>query len=233
MRKIIIANWKMNPSTLDQSLKLAKSIGFDSRVVICPPFPYLNQLKNLGVSIGAQDSFWEREGAFTGEVSPVMLKKIGCKYIIIGHSERRWVLSETNDIINKKIKACLAEGLKVIFCIGEKEEERKRGKEFDVLKSQIKEGLKGILIDDYSKIVIAYEPVWAIGTGNACSPDEAEEMRVFIKKMFGDLAVLYGGSVNALNAGDYIDKASFDGLLIGGASLKTVEFKSILKKIKL
>lgn len=232
MIKMIVANWKMNPSTLEKSSKLAKSINLDPRVIICPPFPYLNEVKKTGAVIGAQDCFWEKEGSFTGEVSPVMIKKLGCKYVIIGHSERRWILGETDNVINKKIKACLKEGLKVIFCIGERQEERKSKKELVVLKNQIKNGLKGLSKDDYSKIIIAYEPVWAIGTGKACNSDEAEKIRVFIKEIINDSAILYGGSVDSLNASDYINKAFFDGLLIGGASLKVGEFKRIFKKIK-
>ena len=211
MRPLIVANWKMNPDSLAEAEKLFNSVGRGIKkikkieVVICPPFVYLPILKTNG----AQDCFWEEKGAFTGEVSVKMLKNFGVKYIIIGHSERRKYLRETDEMINKKIKAVLREGLNLILCI-------------DNL-SQLKQGLRGIS----KKVIIAYEPVFAIGTGKPCSVEKAKEMRNSIKYP----TVLYGGSVNSQNAKDYIQKAGFQGLLLGGASLNPREFTKIIKNL--
>jgi len=200
-KPLIVANWKMNPSTLQEAKRL---FGLTKRgAVICPPFVYLSALR----SNGAQDCFWEEKGAYTGETSPAMLKNLGVKYVIVGHSEKRKYFKETDRMVEKKLKAVLKAGLRPILCIDKVSQIPKKTK-------------KGF--------VVAYEPLFAIGTGKACSPEKAKKMRIAIKKKVR-LPVLYGGSVNSQNAGDYVKKAGFDGLLIGGASLKAKEFIDIIK----
>ncbi len=209
MKPFIVANWKMNPNTLKEAKLLFREVkkGIKNvkniEVIICPPFVYLPVLR----ANGAQDVFWQEKGAYTGEVSPAMLKDLGCQYVIIGHSERRRIQGETNEIINKKLKAVLKAGLKPILCI-------------DKI-SQLPKNLK--------KTIIAYEPVFAIGTGQACGIEKAKSMRNAIKQS----QVLYGGSVNSQNAKEYIKKAGFQGLLIGSVSLNPKEFLKIVKNIDL
>ena len=239
MINLIAANWKMNPVSVEEAKNLFDSVkeGIESteaEIIICPPFIYLPLLKGLALgapaslSLGGQDCFYEEKGAFTGEISPLMLKDLGVEYVIIGHSERRKYFNETNEIINKKIKQALKAGLKIIFCIGETAEERDVGKKNEVLERQIKEGLEGI--ESLENINIAYEPVWAIGTGNNCSIEETKESIGFIRKFVEpDTRVLYGGSVKGDNAGAYIKDAGANGLLVGGASLKADEFVEIIK----
>lgn len=236
---IIAANWKMNPSTGKEAKKLFESVKNKAKglknveVVICPPFVYLPLLK--GLSLGAQNIFYKEKGAFTGEISPLMLKDLGVKYVIVGHSERRQYLNETNEVINKKIKQALVAGLKLIFCIGEQEGENK----IEVLEKQISEGLKGVSASKVKNIVIAYEPVWAIGTGRNCSTEETTKSILFIRKVIAKLyskelaqniKILYGGSVDSKNSASYIKDAFSNGLLVGGASLNTEEFIDIVKK---
>lgn len=230
MKKLIVANWKMNPGTWQEAEELFNAIK-ETSAVICPPFVYLRELgiknQESGIRLGAQDVFWEDQGAFTGEISAPMLKDIGCQYVIVGHSERRKYFSETDEEVNKKVKAVLEAGLIPIVCIGETEEERENNKTEEILESEIKNGLDGI---DYSRVIIAYEPIWAIGTGNACDEEEAQRIKEVIKKMTSkDIKILYGGSANADNADGYLNQANFDGLLVGGASLKPDEFKRIAK----
>ncbi len=226
MKHLIVANWKCNPNNLVKAKKLfsvvKKGIGVvkEVEVVVCPPFVYLSKL--FGLTLGAQNCFWKNlpagRGAFTGEISPFMLKDIGCKYVIIGHSERRRYFKETCAMVNKKLKAALANNLKPILCI-------------DSI-NQVKRGLKGISKKEIKKIVIAYEPIFAIGTGKACSINKAKKMNFSIRKILGEqAAILYGGSVNSKNAKDFIKKAQFQGLLIGGASLNPKEFVKIIKKV--
>jgi len=230
MKYLIVANWKMNPQTIAEAKRLFNSVkeGIKNiknvEIVICPPFVYLSALKSeitgfsSAISFGGQSCFWEEKGAFTGEVSPKMLKDVGCRYVIIGHSERRRYQKETDEMVNKKIKAALKNDLKPILCVE--------------TVSQVKKGLKGILGEDLKNIVIAYEPVFAIGTGKPCSPEKAEKMRKAIKSAINtDLPILYGGSVNSQNARDYIEKAGFQGLLVGGASLNPEEFIKIVKNV--
>lgn len=217
MKPLIVGNWKCNPDSLVEAKKLfnsiVKGVKKNSMVAICPPFVYLSELKNKKVKLGAQDCFWEEKGAYTGEISPLMLKKLGCLYIIIGHSERRKCLKETDEMIDKKIKLVLRSGLKPILCIANL--------------GQLKNSLKGV-----KNLILAYEPVFAIGTGKACSVEKARKMRISIKKKLGkNIPVLYGGSVNSHNAGSYIKEAGFQGLLVGGASLSANEFLNILKNI--
>lgn len=224
MKKFIVANWKCNPTTLIKAKQLFNSIKKVSKnikkteVIICPPFVYLKEIKKLqkGVKLGAQNSCWEEKGAFTGEISPLMLKDLGCEYVILGHSERRKYLSENNNLVNKRLKLALKTGLKPILCI-------------DNI-SQIKEGLKGTL---KQKVIIAYEPVWAIGTGKIPSFQQAKLFNNKIKKIVGDnVIVLYGGSVNAENVKGFIIKSGFNGILVGGASLKPAEFTNIVRIVE-
>ncbi len=231
MKPLIVANWKMNPLNFKQSFQLAEASD-EKNVILCPPFVFLSEIKKniRKAEIGAQDCFWEKEGSFTGEISPLMLQKMGCRYVIIGHSERRNYLKETDEVVNRKIRAVLRESMKPILCIGEKKEKTKQ-----ILRQQINGALKNIPKKNLSKLIVAYEPIWAIGTGRACGFKEAEKTRIFIEKLlkekysFKKPIILYGGSVNSRNYLDYITKACFDGLLIGGASLKPGEIKKILK----
>ena len=244
MMKLIVANWKMNPKTLRQARQIFDAIkkGIsktnNSKVVTCPPFPFLSVLSSLrgsgakrsdrsNLALGAQDCFWEDKGAFTGEISCAMLKDLECKYVIVGHSERRKYFNETNESINKKIKAILDAKMIPILCIGETQEERKQGIVKKVLQKQITSALKGV---PSSNIIIAYEPIWAIGTGKSCDISTALSVNLLIKKSINS-PVLYGGSVNSDNAVSYIQDAKMDGLLVGGASLIPKEFIKIIKNV--
>jgi len=208
MKPLIVANWKCNPTTLEEAKKIFKKANFPgAEVVICPPFIYLS---TLGAK-GAQDCFWEEKGAYTGEISPKMLRDLGVEYVIIGHSERRKYFKETDETINKKMKAVIKAGLKPILCIDK----------ISQLPAKKQEGL-----------IIAYEPLFAIGTGKPCSPERAKKMRVLIQRKIGkNIKILYGGSVNSQNAKGYIKEAGFSGLLVGGASLKPQEFFDIIKAV--
>jgi triosephosphate isomerase len=248
MRQVIIAgNWKMN-KTISEAMDLANSVKRslydigELEVVLCPPFTALSDVKEVimdtNIKLGAQDVYWEKEGAFTGEVSARMLKDIGCEYVIIGHSERRQFFGETNEIVNKKVKAALSEGLKPIVCVGEKLEERKKGKTFEVVKDHVKNSLSGLSRDEMLKIVIAYEPVWAIGTGVNATKDEAQAAHKYIrellekmydKELSGQVRIQYGGSVKPDNIKELISQDDVDGALVGGASLKADTFIQIVK----
>ncbi len=251
MKNLIVANWKMNPNTQAEGKEIFEGIrdgvkGLNAEVVVCPPFVYLYaSIFGQGVvAMGAQDVFFEDKGAFTGEISVGMLKDLCVEYVIIGHSERRNCPAggggETDEIINKKIKKALGGGLKVIFCIGETQEEHDAGKKNEVLERQIKIGLDGI--SNLENLNVAYEPVWAIGTGNNCSVEETRQSIDFIKAIIGGttdgsmvpegLRVLYGGSVKSDNGGSYIKEAGADGLLVGGASLNAEEFVKIVKSVE-
>ena len=240
MKTLIVGNWKMNPESLAKAKEIfnltnkkIKNLR-NKEVVICPPFVYLTEFlgkkkNNQKIKFGAQDCFWENVGAFTGEISPTMLKSLGCDYVILGHSERRQILKETDEMINKKILAAIRANLKPILCVGETERERREEKTFETIKKQIKNDLKGI--ENYKikieNLIIAYEPIWAIGTGEACQADQAKKVLFFLKKEFRKNYILYGGSVNAQNANDYL-KVGFNGLLIGGSSLNPDEFSKII-----
>lgn len=248
--KIIVANWKMNPASLKEAEKLLKevssSIFHDSRfeLVVCPPFIYLEFLVKsrepqvTSYKLGAQNCFWENQGAYTGEISPLMLKNLGVEYAIIGHSERRNYLGETDEIIAKKIKAVLENGLKPILCVGETSEQREKGLAKEIIKEQLEKDLS-LVISRKSlvrNLIIAYEPVWAIGTDNYCQPQEAAEMIKFIKSLVVSrlsfvVPVLYGGSVNSQNIADYLKYPEIDGALVGGASVKINEFKKIINEV--
>jgi triosephosphate isomerase len=244
MKKIIVANWKMNPLEYEEAQRLIRSVLFQAgnirnvEIVICPPFLWLqninsnikkHRIKNL--HLGAQNIFWEKQGAFTGEISPVMLRNVGVEYVIVGHSERRRYLGETDDMINKKVKLALDLGLKIILCVGENLSEHKTGKTFEVVENQIVRDLYGILNKKISeKVIVAYEPVWAIGSGIPETPENARKVASFIKKIIGKTTkILYGGSVNSKNIGGYLALSEISGALVGGASLNKDEFINILK----
>ena len=235
MKNLIAGNWKLNPTNQKEAKEIFDEIkagikNATAEVVVCPPFVYLalRSFSEGGFALGAQNLFWEEKGAFTGEISGAMLKDIGAEYVIIGHSERRKYFSETDEIINQKIKKALDAGLKIIFCVGETEEEKTGGKREEVLQRQIQEGLKDVL--DIDNINVAYEPVWAIGTGNNCSVEETKESIEFIRKFVKkDTRILYGGSVKSENSGAYIKEAGSNGLLVGGASLDGKEFIKIIQ----
>lgn len=249
MRKTIIAgNWKMY-KTLKDGLELAVALKRDLYkienidIVICPAFTSLaylaDDLEDSNIALGAQDLYWQEEGAFTGEVSGLMLKDAGCRYVIIGHSERRQFFGETNESVNKKIKAALKQGLFPIVCVGENLSDRESGNAFKVIQNHVQEGLADIGFQDMQKIVIAYEPVWAIGTGKTATPQQAQDAHKFIRdllnKMYGEevsnnIRIQYGGSVKAENISELMNKPDVDGALVGGASLKADSFSAIVIK---
>jgi triosephosphate isomerase len=249
MRKPFIGgNWKMNTNG-SGAVDLAKSIVQKCESVldkvdvsVCPPFVYLSAVKNaLGsskVGLGAQDVYFEAKGAFTGEISCQMLKDVGCKNVLIGHSERRHVIKETNELINKKLIAAIDAGLFPIFCVGELLEERKAQKTKQVVKEQIQKGMAGISVEKAKAVTIAYEPVWAIGTGINATPEQAQEVHLMIRQLIAgmynkgfaeQLRIQYGGSAKADNAAQLMAQPDVDGLLVGGASLKVDEFAAIVK----
>jgi len=220
MKSLIIANWKCNPTTLVEAKKLFNQVK-NTDAIICVPFVYISELKSNNLC--AQNCFWAESGPYTGEVSPKMLKDSGIKYVIIGHSERRIYFEETDEMINKKLKAVLNAGLIPILCIGDKKGESAE----KIIDKQLKKDLKGIAPKKLNKIIIAYEPVWAIGTGDFCEKNQAKKALRFIKSKLKN-KILYGGSVNSKIAKNYID-VGFDGLLVGGASLNADEFIKIVK----
>lgn len=235
MKNLIAANWKMNPNSQKEAKEIFDAIrdgvkGMNCETVVCPPSVYL-YASGFGegvVFMGAQNIYFEDKGAFTGEISAAMLKDLGVEYVIIGHSERRKYFGETDELVNKKIIRALETGLKVIFCIGETAEERDANKKEEVLQRQIQQGLKDII--DIDNVNVAYEPVWAIGTGNNCSVEETKNSINFIRKFVKpETRILYGGSVKSDNSGEYIKSAGANGLLVGGASLNAEEFVKIVK----
>lgn len=234
--------------TISESISLANSLKRslydipEIEIVVCPPFPSLSDVKEVlldsNIKLGAQDVYWEKEGAYTGEVSSAMLKDAGCEYCIVGHSERRQYFGETNETVNRKAKALLAEGIKAIVCVGERVDERKAGRTFDVVKDHVENSLSGISKEEMLNIVIAYEPVWAIGTGLNATGEQAEEVHKYIRGLlsmiYGEetakqIRIQYGGSVKPENIKELIEKPDVDGALIGGASLKTETFTKIIK----
>ncbi len=248
VRKVIIAgNWKMF-TDLDEATQLVKGLKAsyanknDVEVVICPPFISLATVRELiktssNLLLGAQNMYPEEKGAFTGETSPMMLKSVGCRYVIVGHSERREYFKESNAFLNKKVKVALDYQLIPIYCVGETLTERESDKTFAVIKTQLVEGLAGFSAEQLKKIVIAYEPVWAIGTGKTASPEQAEAVHAFIRKELSDLSdaktadslsILYGGSVKPENVTELMGKENIDGALVGGASLKADSFLGII-----
>jgi triosephosphate isomerase len=247
-KKFIIGNWKMN-TTAAEAGRLAKAVvngvGMEDRVaiVLCPPFPYLalvgEILKGSPIALGAQNVYPEKDGAFTGEISPTMLLDVGCTYVILGHSERRGKLGETDAFINQKVRFALAAGIDVIFCLGETLEERDAGQTEAVLDRQICKGLAGLSVDFLARLILAYEPVWAIGsTGHHASPRQAQEAHAVIRRRFGQifgenaarsLVIQYGGSVKPDNAAALLGQPGVDGALIGGASLDADQFLDIVR----
>lgn len=242
--KFFMANWKMH-KTVKEALSYVKDFIplvqnlNDREIGISPTFLCIeslsNALKNTNIKLCAQNAFYENKGAYTGEISPAMLKDIGVEYVIIGHSERRKYFHETDEIINKKINACIKENLKVIFCIGETLEERQNNKTFEILKNQIKMGLKEINNPD--ALTVAYEPVWAIGTGVVASESQIEEAHLFVRNQLKEIynnkadhiRILYGGSVTPENIKSIMAIENVDGVLVGGASLDPLKFSKIVK----
>lgn len=248
--KIVAGNWKMN-TTLQEGIELAKAVnaqlsGTQTKVILCTPFIHLTEVKKTiskaSLYLGAQNCSDQKSGAFTGEVSAAMVKSTGAEYVILGHSERRSYYGETNALLSVKVKIALEYGLTPIFCIGEVLEEREAGKHAEVVKAQLYEGLFDLSAGDFSKIVLAYEPVWAIGTGKTATPEQAQEMHKIIRdhiapkygsKIAGDTSILYGGSCKASNAAELFANADVDGGLIGGASLKAEEFMGIVNALSI
>jgi triosephosphate isomerase (TIM) len=250
MRKPFVAgNWKMNTNS-HTSVELAKRIASGSgdvpsesvTVAVCPPFVYVQAVtRALGASniaVGAQDVYFEPDGAFTGEISTAMLKDAGCTYCLCGHSERRHVIGETDGLINKKVTAAVSGGLLPILCVGELLSEREASQTNNVVTRQLKEGLASLSTEKLSAVAIAYEPVWAIGTGVTATPDQAQEVHDFIRKLLGrmyndglaqEIRILYGGSVKPGNAAELMGRPDIDGLLVGGASLKADDFLAIIE----
>ncbi len=247
MRQPIIAgNWKMYKTAAEavefvRDLKPLAGGAKHCEIVICPPYTSLEvlapELAGTGISLGAQNMYWEAEGAYTGEVSPGMLLAAGCKYVILGHSERREYFGESDETVNRKLKAALTNGLVPIFCVGEKLAEREAGTTTQVVRRQVTGGLAGIAPADAARMVIAYEPVWAIGTGRTASSEDAEEVISFIRgvveELFGpetaaEVRIQYGGSVKPGNAPELMGMPNIDGALVGGASLDPVSFAQIV-----
>ena len=243
----IAGNWKMNKTVeeaidLVRQLKTSLSDTEGVEVAVAPPFTALSavsrELKGSSLRLAAQNVFYEEKGAFTGEVSPLMLRELGCHYVIIGHSERRQFFRETDETVNRRIKAALGQSLKPIFCVGETLKEREEGGAFSVIERQVDSGLKGIGGGDVKDFVIAYEPVWAIGTGKTATPQQAEEVHRFIRQRLEKLysreiaegiRIQYGGSVTPENVKGLMSQENIDGALVGGASLKSESFSKIVK----
>ena len=246
-RNIVAGNWKMN-KTLSQGVSLASEIASllkDTQrscdVIIAPPFVHLASvaevLKGTGICVAAQNSADHESGAYTGEVSPEMVASTGASHVILGHSERRSYYGETNEIVKNKVELALKFNLKPIVCVGEKLEERESGKFFDVISSQVKDSLCQLTPEQFANVIVAYEPVWAIGTGKTATAEQAEEIHSFIRKIIADcynaqtaddLTILYGGSCKPSNAKELFAKPDVDGGLIGGASLKAEDFIGII-----
>ncbi len=249
MRKPIIAgNWKENMTHTD-AISLVQTLSYElqekdydrAEVVVCPPFTALRAVQlilendHIPIALGAQNLFWEDEGAYTGEISGKFLKALHCDYVIIGHSERRKYFNETDETVNKRIEAAFRNDLKPIVCVGETDEEREAGSTEEVIGRQLRDGLAG---HDISKMVIAYEPVWAIGTGKAATPEDANDTIGFIRRTIGEISdakvadgvrIQYGGSVSAGNIAQLMGQSEIDGALVGGASLDAKSFAMIVR----
>ena len=246
--KIVAGNWKMNKNLEETTALLNELVqklpDTSAEVMVAPTFVNLAEavkaLKGSMVQVAAQNMHFEESGAFTGEIAPGMLKNIGVNTVILGHSERRAYFGETDDLLKKKVDTALANGMRTIFCFGEELDDRKQGKHFDLVESQLKNALFHLSADAWKQIVLAYEPVWAIGTGETASPEQAQEMHAFIRETlessFGSeiaqgVTILYGGSVKPGNAAEIFSKPDVDGGLIGGASLKADDFIGIINGI--
>lgn len=246
MRKPIIAgNWKMN-KTVTETIELLKEIkSFDlskdvEKVVVVPftsVYAAVKELEGTDIKVGCQNMYFEESGAFTGEISPIMLKDLGVKHVILGHSERREIFNESDELINKKVISALKHDICPILCCGETLEERESNKQEEIVKNQLTENLKDVVIDDLEKVVIAYEPIWAIGTGKTASSEDAEEMCKFIRNLLVDLydissaskvRIQYGGSVKPDNVKDIMSKENIDGALVGGASLVASSYADLV-----
>ncbi len=247
---MIAGNWKMNKTTVE-AVTLSQQISFESdkaweavEVVICPPFTDLKSVFNVlafdhsSIKLGAQDVYWEPDGAYTGAISVSMLKELTCEYCIVGHSERREYFGETDEMVNKKVKALLAQGIRPIMCCGESMEVRDAGETLDFIAEQVRLGWAGVNEEDVARSVIAYEPIWAIGTGRAATPEQAQEACAHIRSVVADLVgsdaagkmrVLYGGSMNTGNAELFLPQSDVDGGLIGGASLDAKAFSALVE----
>jgi triosephosphate isomerase len=248
MRKALIAgNWKMF-KTLEEAVLFAEELALrvkdvsDREILVCPPSlyisPLIHALADSSVFVGAQNVFWEDQGAFTGEVSAPMVKSTGARFAIIGHSERRQYFSETDETVNKRLNACLKAGITPIVCVGETLDERESGKTLDVIRNQMTKGLTNISKTQATHLVIAYEPIWAIGTGKTATPEIAQEVHGFIRSQVKDLfgpdiegaiRILYGGSVKPDNIDILMAQADIDGALVGGASLEVASFERIIR----
>lgn len=247
-KKIIAGNWKMN-NGIKETVNLISDIKKElsgkkvyADVIICPPFINLETahalLKDSSIKLGAQNIYFEESGAFTGEISASMLKGVGCEYVILGHSERRTIFGENDQIINNKMKTAIKNELKPIFCVGETLEEREKGVTFKVIETQVKNGLNLLRESELEHLIIAYEPVWAIGTGRNATPQQAQEVHLFIRELIGkmysqifaaQLVIQYGGSVKADNAKELLSQPDIDGALVGGACLKADSFIKIIE----
>ncbi len=246
MRKPIIAgNWKMN-KTVTETIELLKEIkSFDlskdvEKVVVVPftsAYAAIKELEGTDIKVGCQNMYYEESGAFTGEISPIMLKDLGIEHVIIGHSERREIFNENDELINKKVISALNHNICPILCCGETLEERENNKQEEIVKNQLTKNLKDVSIEDLEKIVIAYEPIWAIGTGKTASSDDAEEMCKFIRNLLTNLydepsaskvRIQYGGSVKPDNVKDIMGKDNIDGALVGGASLVASSYADLV-----
>ncbi len=247
-KKVIAGNWKMNNDLMESEKLIVELKNLlqnekpNCDVIICPPFTSLSEasklVKGSVIKLGAQNMYFEESGAFTGEVSASMLKSVGCEYVILGHSERRNIFDENDKMINKKIKKALSAELKPIFCVGELLEERENGTTKEVIKKQVLKGLESVSADEMQSIIIAYEPVWAIGTGKTATPAQAQEVHEFIRDLIEieysmevsmNLVILYGGSVKPDNAKQLLSQIDIDGALVGGACLKADSFMGIIK----
>ncbi|SET74609.1 triosephosphate isomerase [Natronincola peptidivorans] len=242
---IIAGNWKMH-NTTEEALKLVKELKSESgktdvKIVICCPFTVLSEvskeIKGSSIKLGAQNMHWEDQGAYTGEISADMLKEQGVEYVIIGHSERRQYFNETDETVNKKVKKALEKDLIPILCVGETLEERETEKTYEVVKAQTIKALDNVSEEKMKKIVIAYEPVWAIGTGKTASAEDANAVIAYIREVIKEkyseevseiVPIQYGGSVKAVNAAEIMNQEDIDGALVGGASLKAEEFLAIV-----
>ncbi len=240
---IIAGNWKMYKTVSEAKdfaaqLKPLVADVHDRVILICPTFTNLQDVCDIvcdsNVKVGAQNLYWQDEGAFTGEISAPMLKSVGCTYVIIGHSERRQYFGETDETVNKKVGAALKHNLIPIVCVGESLAQREKNETFGVIETQIKNGLKGLTSDQWQQVVIAYEPVWAIGTGKTATPAQAQEVHAHIRKLLpkeaaGGIRILYGGSVKPENIKELMGQPDIDGGLVGGASLKVDSFVKLVK----
>jgi triosephosphate isomerase len=247
MRKLVIAgNWKMHLGLAEAAAlvkQLKETCGTEAvDVIVCPPYTALASIaqlvSNSRISVGAQDLFWEPQGPFTGEISPIMLRDAGCRYAIVGHSERRQLFGETDESVRRKVAAALSHQLIPIICIGETLAEREANKTFEVLARQLAGAFVACERWDYSQVILAYEPVWAIGTGRNATPEQAQEAHAFIRQWVSErcgssagmlIRIQYGGSVNPANAASLLQQADVDGALVGGASLKADAFSAIVK----